>query len=483
MKIKNKIGIVIIAVVLISGAGCKVTQPAPLPAVQTPTAYADSLGTDTTSLGDVPWQQLFTDPYLLSLIDTAMQQNLDLKRAMQRIIIARNQYYISKGALLPSVDAQVTVGIDKYGKYTPNGVGNYDTNLSDNLNNKQHIPSPITPDFFTGLRSTWEWDIWGRLKNLKKAAYARFLASEQGMQLVKTSLVAEVASRYYQLLALDNELAIIRNNIRLQDSALIIVKIQKEAARANELAVEQFRAQLLNTMGREGLVLQQIKEAENEINILLGRYPQPVPRDTSSLSERPLPALVQAGVPAQLLQGRPDIQQAELELVAAKADVAAARAAFYPTVTLTPYIGLNSYKLPLMANVGSVAYGILGSLTAPVFHQGILRRNLSAADATRMDAYYAYQQTIQNSVREVVNSLSSIQNLKEVFRIKKKETEVLNDAIATSNLLFKTGYATYLEVITAQRNVIEAQLELVHTKEQMFYSLIELYRALGGGWK
>ena len=174
--IKNKIGIVIIVFVLIGGAGCKVSQPAPLPAIQKPVVYADTLGTDTTSLGDVPWQQLFTDPYLVSLIDTALQQNLDLKRAIQRITIARNQYYISKGALLPSVDAALSASADKYGKYTPNGVGNYDTNLSDNLNSKQQIPYPVTPDFFAGLRSTWELDIWGRLKNLKKAAYARYLA-------------------------------------------------------------------------------------------------------------------------------------------------------------------------------------------------------------------------------------------------------------------------------------------------------------------
>jgi NodT family efflux transporter outer membrane factor (OMF) lipoprotein len=333
-----------------------------------------------------------------------------------------------------------------------------------------------------GLRSTWELDIWGKLKNLKKAAYARFLASQKGEQLIKTSLVAEVASRYYQLLALDNELAIIQNNIRLQDSALEIVKIQKQAARANELAVEQFRAQLLHTMALKGITLQQITETENEINMLLGRYPQPVLRDTSLLSKT-LPVIVQAGVPAQLLQRRPDIQQAELELVAAKADVNAARAAFYPTVTLTPYVGMNAFKLPMMVNAGSLTYGILGGLTAPVFHQGMLRRNLSAADAARMDAYYAYQQAIQNGVREVVNSLSSIQNLKEVYRLKEKEAEVLNQAVITSNLLFKTGYASYLEVITAQRSVIDAELQLVHSKEQMFYSLIALYRALGGGWK
>jgi NodT family efflux transporter outer membrane factor (OMF) lipoprotein len=482
MSIKNKIGIVVTAIALISNIGCKVSQPAPLPHIQTPTVYADSLGIDSTSLGDVPWKQLFTDPYLVSLIDTALQQNLDLKRAMQRITIARNQYYISKGALLPRVDAEVTAGVDKYGRYTQSGVGNYDTNLSDNLNSKQRIPYPVTPDFFAGLRSTWELDIWGKLKNLKKAAYARFLASQKGEQLIKTSLVAEVASRYYQLLALDNELAIIQNNIRLQDSALEIVKIQKQAARANELAVEQFRAQLLHTMALKGITLQQITETENEINMLLGRYPQPVLRDTSLLSKT-LPVIVQAGVPAQLLQRRPDIQQAELELVAAKADVNAARAAFYPTVTLTPYVGMNAFKLPMMVNAGSLTYGILGGLTAPVFHQGMLRRNLSAADAARMDAYYAYQQAIQNGVREVVNSLSSIQNLKEVYRLKEKEAEVLNQAVITSNLLFKTGYASYLEVITAQRSVIDAELQLVHSKEQMFYSLIALYRALGGGWK
>lgn len=467
---------------LISALGCKVSQPVPLQEIKTPEAYKGNADSDTTSTGDIPWKQLFTDPHLVSLIDTALQQNRNLLQAVQRIEVARNRFYISAGALRPRLEAQVTAGADKYGNYTMNGVGNFDTDLSPNINKKQRIPIPVTPDFFTGLRSTWEVDIWGKLKNLRKAAFARFLATQKGVQLVQTSLVAEVASRYYQLLALDSELEIIRDNIRLQDSALQIVRVLKQVARANELAVQQFTAQLLNTRALEGSTLQQITEVENELSILQGRYPGPVTRDTLFLS-RPLPGMIKAGVPSRLLGRRPDIQQAEYGLIAAKADVAAARASFYPSLTLTPYMGFNAFKLPLLFAGGSFAYGMLGNFTAPIFTQGVLKRGWKMAEATKLDAYYTYEQTVLNSVREVTNALNSIANTQHVYNLKTQEVQALNDAVSTSNLLFKTGQASYLEVITAQRSVVEAQLQLVSTKEQIYLSVVELYRALGGGWR
>ncbi len=283
-------------------------------------------------------------------------------------------------------------------------------------------------------------------------------------------------------MALDRQLQVIRDNIRLQDSALEIVKIQKQAARVNELAVQQFTAQLLNTKGLEGGVLQEITETENEINYLLGRFPQAIQRD-SSLLDKPLPPVTEAVVPSQLLEQRPDIEQAKLELSAAGADVNAAQAAFFPALKVEPYLRLNSFKLPLLLNGGSATYGLLGSLTAPIFYQGALKRGLKIASAEQLDAFYNYQQTIYNGVREVVNSLSRLNNMKNIFTLKQQEVQTLDSAVVTSNLLFKTGYASYLEVITAQRNVVDAQLQLVNAKAQMFYSVVEIYRALGGGWK
>ncbi len=483
MMKKRKISIAAVVCILLAGSvGCKVSQQASLKEIRTPDGYRGTQITDTSSIGDYPWKQLFTDPYLVTLIDTALAQNRNLLQAVQRIEVARNRFFIAASTLRPKVEAQVSAAADRYGDYTMNGVGNFDTDLSPNINKKQRIPLPLTPDFFTGFRSTWELDIWGRLKNLRKASYARFLATQKGVQLVQTSLVAEVASRYYQLLALDNELSIIRDNIRLQDSALQIVKILKLAGRANELAVQQFSAQLFNTRALEGATLQQITEVENELSVLQGRYPESIARDTSFLN-RPLPGLVKAGVPSQLLSRRPDIQQAEYGLIASRADVAAARASFYPSLTLTPYMGFNAFKLPLLFSGGSFVYGILGNLTATVFNQGMLKRGLKVAEATKLDAYFTYEQTVLNSVREVVNALNGIQNAENVYNLKIQEVQALNDAVSTSNLLFKTGQASYLEVITAQRTVVEAQLQLANTKKQVYLSVVELYRSLGGGWR
>ena len=226
------------------------------------------------------------------------------------------------------------------------------------------------PDLFVGFRSTWEIDLWGKLRSRRKAAYARLLATEQGRRLVQTSLVAQVASLYYELLTYDNQLAVLEKNRAYQERALEVVKMQKLGGRATELAVQQFAAQLLRTRSLAAEARQRIAAAENTLNRLLGRYPQPIPRGRA-LTMQAVPAAVSAGLPAAMLLRRPDVQQAELQLTAARADVAAARAAFLPSLTLAPYLGLNAYTPALLLNApGSLAYGLLAGLAAPVFNRG-----------------------------------------------------------------------------------------------------------------
>lgn len=462
-------------------SSCRIQHnPEPVPAMSVPKVYIGQAAgqPDSVSIGDWSHRDLFADPNLVALIDTAMARNPDLKIALQRIEMARASYGISQGALLPRVDAVATAGVERYGRYTLNGVGNYDTNLSGNVSGSSRIPNP-TPDYFVGLRSSWEVDIWGKLRNRRRAAYIRVLASQEGRNLVATALTADVARLYYSLLALDAELEIIGENVELQQKALELVEVQKAAGRVTELAVQQFRAQLLNTRSLEGRVKQEVVETENQLNVLLGRYPQTVVRG-ASIEKQSLPAMVSAGLPAQLVYRRPDIRQAERELEALHVDVAVARADFLPSLNLAPYLGFNAFRPSVLLNPQSLALGILGGLVAPVINRQQLKGNLAITTAQSREAYYAYQRAMLTGVSEVVNNLKGLENYRNVASLQQEEVAVLRQAATTANELFANGYATYLEVITAQRNVLEAELALITTKRAQFLELVGLYRALGG---
>ena len=433
---------------------------------------------DSTATTPLTYQKFFADPYLRQLLDTALYNNTDIQLALQRVEMTKAQLLVASKAWLPAVNAAIDAGVERYGDYTMNGVGNYDTNLSQNIDNNQKIPNP-TPNYFIGLKSAWEIDLWGKLKNAKKAAQQRMLASEQGRRLVTMQLIANVAGMYYQLLALDNERTVLQRNIVLQESALATVRIQQEAGRATLLAVQQFHAQLLNTQSLMMGIQQQTIRLENQLNALLGRFPQAIPRDTSLLTA-PLPPYASEGMPATWLSHRPDIQQAALELGAAKADVAAAKAAFLPSLNINPYVGFNSFRANLLFNTGSVAYGLLGGVTAPIFNKKQLAAQYQVNSATALSAFYNYRQRVIDGYQEVMTALSQLHNGQEAFRLKVAEVTMLKDGVSTANDLYMTGYANYLEVITAQKSVLEAELALANTRKELFLGTIELYRALGG---
>ncbi|MCF2442430.1 TolC family protein [Dyadobacter sp. CY345] len=465
---------------LIFMSGCKMMQPVTKSAsIRTPETFENQ--TDSTGIGSMQWKSFFKDPNLIALIDTALLNNPDLKIAVQRIEMARSNVLLAKGALLPAVNAEVSGGGRKFGDYTMDGVGNYDTNFSDNIDADRRLPAPFLPDYFVGFRSTWEVDIWGKLRTQRKAAYTRFLASEQGKHLVTTSLIAQVSRLYYELLGMDAEQEIIKKNIILQQSAVENIKIQKEGGRANELGVQQFTAQLLNTQSLEIQINQRIVEAENNLNFLLGRFPQKITR-SGTLNEN-LPERVQAGIPSRMLIRRPDIQQAELELLANNADLQAARLAFLPSLNITGLLGFNAFKSSLLFNPGSIAYSALGGLAAPIFNRKALLAGQKRFEAANIEALYSYNKAILTGFQEVSTSLKKIENTKKFADFKRQEVEVLQQAVGVSRDLFLTGYATYLEIITAQKNVLEAELSLMEVQKDQHLALIELYRSLGGGWE
>jgi len=299
---------------------------------------------------------------------------------------------------------------------------------------------------------------------------------------VVTSLVADIAALYYQLLALDNEQRVLTRNIELQENALEIVQVQKEAGRATELAVQQFRAQLLHTRSLRYSTAQQIAETENQMNFLSGRMGGPVRRD-SSLLELTVPERLAAGLPSQLLLNRPDIRAAELELRAAHADIGSARAAFFPSLTLTPYVGYNAFKASLLFDGGSLVWGAAAGLLAPMINRQALKADYARSVAGGRVALMEYQKAISGGFREVVNSLKGIHNYTEYYRLKEQEAESLRQAVAVANDLYLVGRASYLEVITAQRSVLDAELEVTGARKEILLHTVALYRGVGGGWR
>jgi NodT family efflux transporter outer membrane factor (OMF) lipoprotein len=475
MKLSIKIAFLVVAA---AGTGCSTLREAELPERrQLPSRFSNN-SNDTTVTTRV-LESFFTDTTLQRLIDTALVNNYDLQAAVQRIALLRANTRVADAARFPQVAAVAGVAMDKYGDYTLNGVGNYDTNLSPNINKDQKIPTSPTPDFFLGFRSSWEIDIWGKLKDRSRAAYARYLASQKGRQWLATQITTEVARMYYELQALDFQRRILQKNITLQQRGLEVVEAQMAGGRATALAVRQFKAQILHTRETEVQLRQAIVQTENELNALLGRFPSPIRRDSSFIT-RSIPVRIGAGIPSEVLLRRPDIQQAELELMATKADISAARKAFLPSLTLSPYLALNAFKAPLLFSGSSLAAGAAGSLAAPILNRGAIIGGVAIANAEQATAFYNYQKNIVNGFQEVVTQLNRIENLKQAYALKTEEVQTLTDAVATANDLYLAGYASYLEVIVAQGSVLQAEMEQVALKRDIFHSTIHLYRSLGG---
>lgn len=455
--------------------GCKapaLTQaPTPTPA---PATYANSA--DTTNSGTVQWRNFFTDKYLISLVDTALQHNQELNITLQEIEMARNDIKARHGALLPRVELGGGIGVDKVGRYTSQGAGDASTDITPG----KEVPEWL-PDFRVGAVASWEADIWKKLRTAKQAAVTRYLSTIEGRNFVITNLIAEIANSYYELLALDNQLAIVRQTIGLQQHALEIVRIQKQSAAANELAVKKFEAEVLGSQSLEYDILQKIKEKENSLNYLVGRYPQPIERDTTALLTL-TPSVIAAGVPSQLLKNRPDIKQAELDLQAAKLDINVARAEFYPSLNITAGLGVQAfspkyiYRLP-----ESLLFSLAGDLAGPLINKSAIKAEYYNANARQIQAVYNYERTILNAYVEVSTELSNIQNQQQIFSLKSKQVDTLTAAIDIANALFKSARADYLEVLLNQRDALESKLELIETKLRQFNAVTNIYRALGGG--
>ena len=472
LKIKF-VGILIISLVV---TGCKI--PA-LVTKETNQNVPDSFGNvaDSTNSAEVNWREFFTDANLVALIDTALLNNQELNMTLQEINIAQAEVLTRKGDYLPYVNANVGAGVEKVGRYTSQGASDANTEVMPG----KEFPEPL-PDFLISANASWEIDVWRKLRNSRDAATSRYLGTIEGKNFMVTQLVAEVTESYYELMALDNKLVLLKQNIEIQKNALEIVKKQKEAARVTELAVRKFQAELLKNQGRQYYIEQQILVTENRLNFLLGRYPQPINRDAQRFLNA-VPDTIYSGFPSQLLDNRPDIRQAELGLKAAKLDVQVAKAEFYPSVRITAGVGLQAFNPRYLVTMPeSILYNMAGDLIAPLINRKAIKAQYFTANAKQIQAVYEYEQAVLKAYLEVNNYLSEIDNLKQSYDYKEQEVAALSESVNIALSLFSSARADYMEVLLTQRDALEAKFELIETKMEQMHALIGTYRSLGGGW-
>lgn len=441
-----------------------------------PNRYA-VIQSDTSSSAKLNWKNYFTDTLLHQLIDTALFCNQDLQIAFQRIESARAIVLSSRGPLVPTVNVNLSASQRKFGYYTMDDAGNRVTEFKPGDTIPTHLP-----DYFVGLTSSWELDIWGKLKNMRKAAVSNYLAGQEGRNFLLSLLVAEIASSYFDLLAFDQELDIIRQTILKQQESLDVVQLQKESGRSNELAVQQFEAQLIQTKILEKEIIQKIIQAENRINLLIGRFPQPITRDKNNFYSI-MPDNTTAGVPSQLLTNRPDIREAEMRLLATKFELNAAKAAFYPSFTITAGVGYQAFNPRfLFSTPRSIMYNALGGLVMPVINRRAIKAQFNMAKSNQLSAMYQYQKSIIYGFTEVATELYNIEQLQQISTLKREQNNILNQSVETSIILYRAARASYLEVLLVQQNSLQAKLEMVEVERRRMNAGIKLYKALGGGW-
>ncbi|WP_316820538.1 efflux RND transporter permease subunit [Pedobacter gandavensis] len=439
--------------------------------------------TDSNTVAHTTWKEFFKDEQLISLIETALANNPDMKQTLHHIEMAKANLRMRKGAALPNIDLAIEGGLRRYGFHTADGIGNYDTNFSPNLKPGEQVPNPL-PDYFIGIRTSWELDLWGKLKNKKQAAVNKFLASYEGQKLVQTELISNVSAAYFELLSLDEELKILSRNILLQQNGLKLIQVQKEAGVATELGVQQFKAVLANSKAKEQEVLQQVSLMQNHLNFLTGRFESTITLKENGLEEFNSSSTLAEGTPLQMIALRPDIRQAGLELIASQKETKAASVAFLPSIVLAPHIGLQSFDLgKLFQPQTALAYGLIGGLTAPIFNQHRIRAEYESYKANYGIAFQNYEKIVLKAYNEVQDAVKAQAFIKAKRTFISEEVKALNASVKAANALFLAGRVTYLDIITTQRNVLDAEINEVQAKKQQVLNQISIYKALGGGWK
>ena len=458
---------VFIPVVLFTLQSCFVAKNYQRPEVVVDESYfrTDSLPQDSLTMAEVSWRELFTDPYLTSHIETGLENNIDIRIALQQIIAAEAYLKQGKAGYLPTIDATGQVTYQELARNSQFG---------------SFFDGAITQYELTGGLS-WEVDIWGRIRSTKRAFEASYLQSIAAHQAVKTELIANIASVYFQLLALDEQLRLTEQTIANRDSSLITTKALKESGYVSEVGVKQTEAQLHTASALLIDIKMNIKLLENTMSILLGEAPHAIER--SSLDQQEVIPELNVGFPVQLLRNRPDVIAAEYNLINAFELTNVARSNFYPSLTISATGGLQSLELDKLFSVNSLFATVVGGLTQPILNGRRIRTQYEVAQSEQERAYLNFRQAILNASREVSDALYTYEAAEEKIEVKTLEFEAYDTATVYSEELLNNGLANYLEVLTARENALNSQLDIINARFNRLNAVVELYRALGGGWR
>ncbi|CAN5443419.1 TolC family protein [soil metagenome] len=428
------------------------------------------------SASSINWRHFFSDPDLVFLIETALANNQEFNITIQDIEIAASEVKERRSEYLPKVGLGVGASYIRPSENTTEGV-------LDKITEKGFFRNPDY-NLNIGPSLSWEVDIWKRLRNAKESARLRMVAQYEVRNFLISRLVTEIARNYYELMALDTSLKILDANISIQEAAFLKMQALKHYAKANQLAVNRFEAQLLNTKSQRFQTIQSIVEKENRLKFLSGIYDErPITRHSEQFMTLPVNEL-QTGVPTQLLANRADIRQAEASIKAAKLNLKSVKAQLYPNLTIQAGTGFSGFNPQLLFRAPqSLFYNAIGNFAVPLINRKAIIARIQIADANQTQAVLNYEQTLLKAYTDVLNEVSNIKNMQQAFDTKKREVIILEESIGTANMLFKYAKATYVEVLLTQEEKLNAEKELVEVKMKLVGSRVDLYRALGGGWR
>lgn len=463
---------VVVGLLLLTLTACKISTDTVAPKSAVPDRFRDSAMADSLSVADLEWKQFFTDASLLKLIDSAVAKNNDLLIAQKNVEAAQWQLKQAKWGNIPEINLQATAVSNRLSENSLNGLS------TNTFLGKNHVE-----DYNAGAFLSWEADIWGKIRNQKKSALAQYLQSGEAKKALQTIVVANVSKGYYNLLMLDEQLRTARKNLVLNDSTLFVINLQYDAGQVTSLAIQQAEAQRLTAAQLIPQLEQNITVQENALSILTGSFPKARERNTvlSAMVVTEDPAV---GFPSALLARRPDVKSAELGLKVANAKVGITKAAMYPALNITASGGVNAFESANWFSLPASLFGtVAGSLTQPLLQRKKLKTQFEIAKIEREKSVIAFRQAVLVAVGEVSDAQVKVEKLKAQHEAAAARVQTLQKAIRNATMLFQNGMANYLEVIVAQSNLLQSELEAASIRKAQLDANVELYRALGGGWK
>lgn len=468
----NRIHIYITVLTVVVLTSCRMGKDYQRPEVALPQQFNNVSFADTNSIADIEWKNFFTDATLQSLISKGITYNYDLQAALKRIEVAQAQVKQAKLLNLPEVGVSVTGNINRPSDNSLNG-----------LSTSTFLGKSYVENYNAGVNFSWEADIWGKLSRQKEGTIAQFLQTQEASKAIQTRLVADIAQGYFNLLMLDKQLLITRSNLALNDTFVNVTRILRDGGVVTTLAVQQAESQRLTTALLIPQLEQDIAIQENALQTLTGQLPGRVERQ-ATLTDLAVPDQLNTGLPVAVVSRRPDVREGELALVAANAQVGIAQANMYPALTITAGTGVESFKATNWFDIPNSLFGLAAAtITQPVFRRRALKTEYEVAKIKREEAVIRFRQSVLQATTEVSNALVQADKLKQSRQLAVNQTDTLRQAVSNAQLLFKSDMATYLEVITAQSNALQAELNLANIQRNQLGAMVELYRSLGGGWK